>query len=144
MALRTLAPVIVSPERVHRVAAGLRPYRRSGFVVRSERYGGKLIIHNYGHGGAGVTLSWGTARMAVDDALATGARECAVLGCGAVGLATALLLQQEGVAVTVYTRALPPNTTSNVAAALWFPVSTYDETDPDAVTPQFRAQLHRA
>jgi D-amino-acid oxidase len=41
-------------------AVGLRPSR---YEVRLERenIGGRNIIHNYGHGGAGVTLSWGCA-----------------------------------------------------------------------------------
>jgi D-amino-acid oxidase len=41
---------------------GLRPYRKSG--VRVERAclsDGRAVIHNYGHGGSGFTLSWGCA-----------------------------------------------------------------------------------
>ena len=63
-----LRPVKVSRDRVIRVVAGLRPYRAEGFVVRAERLAGKLLVHNYGHGGGGVTLSWGTAEMAADRA----------------------------------------------------------------------------
>jgi D-amino-acid oxidase len=39
---------------------GLRPFRKSG--VRLEQDGlldGRTVIHNYGHGGSGFTLSWG-------------------------------------------------------------------------------------
>jgi glycine/D-amino acid oxidase-like deaminating enzyme len=136
-----LAAVRVARERVIRVVAGLRPYRRSGFVVRAERLGQKTVVHNYGHGGAGVTLSWGTAELAVELALATGERRAAVLGCGAVGLATARLLQRHGVAVTVYARDLPPQTTSNVAGAEWSPFAVVDH---DRRTPEFTAQLERA
>lgn len=50
-----LAPGI-DTTRVLKTYAGLRPYRGS---VRLERHG--RVIHNYGHGGAGFTLSWGTA-----------------------------------------------------------------------------------
>ena len=46
-----LQPVRVSRDRVIRVVAGLRPYRAEGFVVRAERLAGKLLVHNYGHGG---------------------------------------------------------------------------------------------
>src|SRR5688572_13861490 len=67
----TFARVNVSPSRVIRTVVGLRPYRPSGFVVRSERINNKTIIHNYGHGGAGITLSWGTAKLAVDLAKVT-------------------------------------------------------------------------
>ncbi len=81
--------------------------------------GEKVIIHNYGHGGCGVTLSWGTADMAANLALATPHRNAAVLGCGAVGLATARLLQDRGFEVAIFAKDLPPNTTSNVAAAMF-------------------------
>ena len=46
---------------------GLRPFRKSG--VRLERHklsDGRTVIHNYGHGGAGFTLSWGCANEVVD------------------------------------------------------------------------------
>src|SRR4051812_35878558 len=60
-----LYPVAVDEPRVIRTAVGLRPFRASGFVVRAETLAGKRIVHNYGHGGAGITLSWGTSRLAV-------------------------------------------------------------------------------
>lgn len=44
---------------------GLRPYREGDVRVEAEEIDGKLIIHNYGHGGAGVTLSWGSGRLAI-------------------------------------------------------------------------------
>jgi len=43
---------------------GLRPFRKSG--VRLERellHDGRVVIHNYGHGGSGFTLSWGCAQQ---------------------------------------------------------------------------------
>ena len=41
---------------------GLRPYRKSGVRVELERLeDGRAVIHNYGHGGSGFTLSWGCA-----------------------------------------------------------------------------------
>src|SRR5947208_3723104 len=46
---------------------GLRPFRKSGVRVERERLrDGHTVIHNYGHGGAGFTLSWGCAREVVD------------------------------------------------------------------------------
>jgi D-amino-acid oxidase len=44
--------------RAHRV--GIRPVR-SRVRLEHERLGGCHLIHNYGHGGAGVTVSWGCA-----------------------------------------------------------------------------------
>jgi glycine/D-amino acid oxidase-like deaminating enzyme len=52
-----LPRVLVDESRIIRTVAGLRPYRRSGFVVRAEPLGAKRLVHNYGHGGAGITLS---------------------------------------------------------------------------------------
>src|SRR5215213_1760528 len=63
---RIFSPVKVSRDRIIREIVGLRPYRAEGFVVQAERVGNKLLVHNYGHGGAGITLSWGTATQAVD------------------------------------------------------------------------------
>ena len=54
-----------------------------------------------------------------------------------IGLSTARVLQDRGWRVTIYARALPPDTTSNVAGALWSPTSVYDA---KALTPAFDAQ----
>lgn len=124
---RRFARVRVSRDRIIRTVVGLRPYRPSGFVVRPERFDDTLVIHDYGHGGGGVTLSWGTAELAVREALHSDDRDVAVLGAGAVGLATARLLQRAGRRVTIYARELPPNTTSNVAGAQFSPYTVYDE-----------------
>jgi len=138
---RRWARVDVSTDRVIRTVVGLRPFRPSGFVVRAESMDGKTIVHNYGHGGAGVTLSWGTSKMAADLVNPTGITRAAVLGAGAVGLATARLLQERGLQVTIYTKALPPETTSNIAGAQIYPALAYDH---DAIAPGFRARLLEA
>jgi len=39
---------------------------KSGLRLETEERDGKCIIHNYGHGGAGVTLSWGCAAKVVE------------------------------------------------------------------------------
>lgn len=149
---RHFARVKVARDRVIREVVGLRPYRPGGFVVDAERFGNKLLVHNYGHGGGGVTLSWGTASLAVDllrDFLV--ARKSvrptrfAVLGCGVSGLSTALLLQrryQNGPGtVTIYAKDLPPNTTSNIAGAWWAPTSVFE---PQAATSRFNEQYRQA
>jgi D-amino-acid oxidase len=150
-AQRRFAPVKVSRDRIIREVVGLRPYRPSGFVVDAERFGNKLLVHNYGHGGGGVTLSWGTASLAVNlareflVASRSQPRRFAVLGCGVSGLSTARLLQrrfQNGPGtVTIYAKDLPPETTSNIAGASWAPTSVYE---PDQVTDKFNDQFRRA
>jgi len=54
-------PGLRSAEMVDRgqLRVGLRPFRRAG--VRVEREHALPVVHNYGHGGSGVTLSWGAA-----------------------------------------------------------------------------------
>ncbi|GAA2587222.1 FAD-dependent oxidoreductase [Winogradskya consettensis] len=51
-----LAGVTVLAEKV-----GLRPARHGGPRVEAEHRDNGTIIHAYGHGGAGMTLSWGCA-----------------------------------------------------------------------------------
>jgi D-amino-acid oxidase len=136
-----LRRVNVSKERIIRTVTGFRPYRSSGFVVRADKLHDKVVVHNYGHGGGGITLSWGTSQMALELARQTGSRRCAVIGCGAVGLASARLLQQDGWDVTIYARDLPPQTTSNIAGAQWSPASVFEES---SVGSGFHAQLRTA
>jgi D-amino-acid oxidase len=138
---KCLPAVNVAPARVIRTVAGLRPYRAQGFVVRAEPLGDKRLVHNYGHGGAGITLSWGTSRLAVDLGLPGHSGPVAVLGSGIVGLTTARLLQEAGRQVTLYAAALPPHTTSNIAGGQWHPASLYD---PAQVTPEWIAQFKLA
>src|SRR5688500_16032688 len=45
--LRPLAPVKVARDRIIRTVVGLRPFSPEGFVVRAERVGNKLLVHNY-------------------------------------------------------------------------------------------------
>ena len=46
---------------------GLRPFRKSGVRLgRDQLPDGRTVIHNYGHGGAGFTMSWGCAREVLD------------------------------------------------------------------------------
>lgn len=48
-----------------------------------------------------------------------------VIGCGVIGLTSAIRLREAGHAVTIVARDLPPATTSNVAAAVWFPYKAF-------------------
>lgn len=133
-----LVPVNVDAGRVIRTVAGLRPYRASGFVVRREQLGDKALVHNYGHGGGGITLSWGTSRLATNLGLPGHTGSVAVIGAGAVGLTTARLVQEAGYPVTIYAKALPPHTTSNIAGGQIETAYLYRE---DSVTPEWKQQL---
>jgi len=118
-----LAPLEISWERVIRTTVGLRPHREAGFRLEVERFDDRTIVHNYGHGGSGMSLSWGTARMAAELAAEHTERRAAVIGSGIVGLTTARELQRRGFTVTVYAASLPPDTTSNLSWAGFTPTS---------------------
>jgi glycine/D-amino acid oxidase-like deaminating enzyme len=133
--------VIADEGRIIRTMAGLRPYRRQGFVVRADQLGDKRLVHNYGHGGAGITLSWGTSKLATELGLQGHNGPVAVLGSGVVGLSTARLVQEAGFPVIIYAAALPPETTSNIAGGQFHPAYAFKES---AVTPEFMAQFARA
>ena len=138
---RRLVPLEVALDRVTRTTVGLRPYRAGGFVLRAEGVDRKTIVHDYGHGGGGMSLSWGTALLAGALAAQTEKRSAAVVGCGVIGLSTARVLQDAGFTVTIYARDLPPNTTSNVSGAQWTPTSLFERTHVDDA---FLAQYVRA
>jgi glycine/D-amino acid oxidase-like deaminating enzyme len=137
-----LAPVRVSFDRIIRATVGLRPHRPSGFVLRAEKLDGKTLIHNFGHGGAGMSLSWGTGQMAAELALEQPDRRIAVLGCGVVGLTTARQLQRRGFDVTIYAATVPPDTTSNMSLAGFTPTSGLVANDRR--TPAWDEQFRRA
>ena len=134
--------VRVSRERVIRATVGLRPHRPSGFVLQAAKLDHKTIVHNFGHGGSGMSLSWGTATMAADMALAQPERRAAVLGSGVVGLTAARMLQRRGFAVTIYAEKLPPDVTSNWSLAAWTPTSGLVEFSKR--TPEWSTQLVQA
>jgi len=136
-----LARVLADPTRVIRTVAGLRPYRASGFVVRREALGDKALVHNYGHGGAGITLSWGSSKLAVDLGLPGHKGAVAVIGAGVMGLSTARLAQEAGFDVTIYAKDFPPHTTSNIAGGQISPFGHFRE---DSVTPEWRLQFRAA
>lgn len=137
-----LVPVNVSWDRVIHTTVGLRPFRESGFRLEPEKLDGKTIIHNYGHGGGGMSLSWGTGYLAANMALAHTSRRAAVLGSGVVGLATARQLQRRGFDVTIYAKAIPPHTTSNMSLAGWTPTSRV--VTINRRTPQWDEQFRAA
>ena len=67
-------------ERLERITVCTRPFRAAGPRIEAERLADKLVIHNYGHGGSGWSLSWGSATLVLPLALASGSREIGVIG----------------------------------------------------------------
>src|SRR5271170_5030639 len=118
-----LLPIRASTDRITRITVCTRPFRAQGPRLDTEQIGSKLIVHNYGHGGSGWSLSWGSSTIAMRKAMASGEREIAVIGCGALGLTSALLLQRAGARVTIYAKDLPPSVRSSLATGVWTPDS---------------------
>jgi len=118
-----LPPLHASADRITAITVCTRPFRAQGPRLDIEQVGQKTVIHNYGHGGSGWSLSWGSSGIAVQKAVATGERDIAVIGCGALGLTSGLLLQRAGGHVTIYAKELPPNVRSSLATGLWTPDS---------------------
>ena len=121
----SLPRVRATPDRIISLTVCTRPFRESGPRIESEKLGRKTIVHNYGHGGSGWSLSWGSSQLAVDQAAKTGVREIAVIGCGALGLTSALLAQRAGMKVRIYAKDLPPYTRSTFATGSWTPNSRF-------------------
>jgi D-amino-acid oxidase len=98
--------------------AGVRPHRDGGVRLSLEpafdtATGKKFLIHNYGHSGAGITLSFGCATVVGDylqnDILPqlTSAKprpSVAIMGCGVIGLTVAAELRRRWpqLPITIY------------------------------------------
>jgi glycine/D-amino acid oxidase-like deaminating enzyme len=132
-----LAPIRAHIDRLFRITVCVRPFRAAGPRMDVERVGDKTVVHNYGHGGSGWSLSWGSSSLAVEKAMAVGEREVAVIGCGALGLTSAILLQRAGAKVTIYAKERPPEVRSARATGSWTPDSRVALTS--AASPDFPA-----
>jgi D-amino-acid oxidase len=130
-----LVPIRARTDRIIDIAVCLRPFRPAGPRVETERVGNTLVVHNYGHGGSGWSLAWGSSAGAVRLALQASPREVAVIGCGALGLTSAILGQRAGARVTIYARDQLPLTTSAGATGEWTPDSRIAQAG--IVAPEF-------
>jgi glycine/D-amino acid oxidase-like deaminating enzyme len=141
---------------------GVRPHRLGGVrIERGEPITGsdgqsKQVVHNYGHGASGITLSWGTARLAarlVEQALASlsvAPPSVAILGTGVVGLTTASELKRRfpDLAVTMYAKSTDVQTTTSWVAGGQFEPSgmwrAYSEGDgPERLAEMLRLSRDR-
>jgi len=125
---------------------GIRPHRAGGVRLSLEPYQGgrKYIIHNYGHSGAGITLSWGCASVVVDyletvmnlRRVSATRTKVAILGSGIIGLTTATELRRKWplLPITIYAKGTPgaevpdvTKTTSFLAGGQFEPSIIADE-----------------
>jgi len=120
-----IVPIRADPDSLIRVTVCTRPFRAAGPRLDVEQLGSKTIFHNYGHGGSGWSLSWGSADVVLEKLLAQtqGEREIAVLGCGAIGLTTAISAQRAGLRPTIYAKEQFPFVRSTRATGSWTPDS---------------------
>src|SRR5882757_6831155 len=139
-AVGPIIPIRAHVDRIFRITVCLRPFRPAGPRMDVERVGDRVVIHNYGHGGSGWSLSWGSADVVVRKALeaANGSKDIAVIGCGALGLTAAITAQRAGLRVTIYAKERPPYVRSARATGSWTPDSRIALTS--AVAPEFAAQ----
>ncbi|MFT3842432.1 MAG: FAD-dependent oxidoreductase [Myxococcaceae bacterium] len=137
------APDFTKLRETNPYVIGVRPHRKGGVRVELDQAflevsgGKKYVIHNYGHGGAGITLSFGTASVTADlveevvkknDLLP----QFAVIGTGVAGLTTALELHRRFPKrpITVYAKDLDvKNTTSFIAGGQFEPSGIWHEYD---------------
>jgi len=127
-----LVPIRAHEDRLFRITVCLRPFRAAGPRIEAERVPSlsgpdKLIVHNYGHGGSGWSLSWGSGAVALELALAgrdPSQTDIAVIGCGALGLTSAILAQRAGCrSVVIYAKDRPSESRSFRATGSWTPFS---------------------
>lgn len=135
---RALARPRFAPDRIVDVAACTRPFRLAGPRLEAERRHGKTIVHHYGHGGSGWSLSWGSAQAVLPLILATHERRIAIVGCGAIGLTTARVAQRAGLRVRILAKDRPPEVRSSAATGWWSPDSRIALAEH--ATPEFTAR----
>lgn len=133
-----LMPMRLTPDQLIDVKCCIRPLRAAGPNLSTETVGDCLVVHNYGHGGSGWSLSWGSAEIAVGKALSVVPSAIAVVGCGIIGLTSAIVAQRAGLKVTIYARELLPRTRSFRASGSFTPGSRIALAAPAG--PQFGEQ----
>lgn len=133
----------LSDSQILRFVCGIRPCRVGGLRLETEKVAGKDVVHNYGHGGCGVTLSLGCADVVLEQVRSAAGPDqgrVAVLGGGVTGIASALALLRAGYKVAVYAEQFAGDTTSNIAGALWLPTGI-DFPEPGPARDRFNSLI---
>ena len=118
-----LRPLLLDPARVEQTLVCLRPFRAAGPRLELERIGEKAVVHNYGHGGSGWSLSWGCADEAAALVRSLPPGPVAVVGAGVIGMTTAIRLAESGFPTTIYAADFGLQTRSARATGVWSPSS---------------------
>lgn len=127
----SLTAPYLSRDAVVKASVSIHDFRDKGIRVEPSYMRDKLIIHNYGHGGASLPLSWGSVEEAFEyleiellsDEFAYDFGEVAVLGAGILGLTTANFFLDRGYKVHVYSEAFAPHITNDHLEGLWWPTA---------------------
>jgi D-amino-acid oxidase len=102
METRYVKPPNLSPSHIGRRLLCHRPMRLGTPRLEIETSGGKVIAHDYGHGGSGLTLAPGSAEYMVKQVAIRfsvefhDAAQFTVVGGGVIGLFTAYYLLKHG------------------------------------------------
>lgn len=130
--IRKITPPQLSSAHILEKKIGYRPYRKGVPNFSLEKREGKILIHNYGHGGSGWTIGPGSAEYCI--ALLDNEVEdldkstpIAIIGGGCIGLYTGYQLIKLGFTqVTIYASSFQ-DLTSHIAGGLLAPVILDDD-----------------
>ena len=135
--LPELMPIRAQVDRIFRVTVCLRPFRAAGPRLDVERVGDKTSCTTMGMAAAAGRCHGDRAVSRSRKRWRPGERDVAVIGCGALGLTSAILLQRAGAKVTIYAKERPPEVRSARATGTWSPDSRVALTN--SVSPDFPA-----
>lgn len=123
----TLTPPQLAPENIKEKISCIRSHRERIFNTSLQVIADKLILHNYGHGGAGWTFLFGCVAETINlythylqEHPHLKSKPVTVIGAGCYGLLTAIQLARQGQSVRIVAHDIA-NCTSHKAAGFFFP-----------------------
>jgi len=148
--VRHVTPPDLSAAHLGERIVCVRPMRRGAPRMSVEREGGKVVAHDYGHGGSGWTLAPGSAAhvtdMLVASPLAKDLRKdtpITVIGAGVIGLFTAYDLVQRGYTNVTIVADRFERLPSHNAGGLLAPVSMDNDPSMQAVIDKIGLDAYR-